>query len=123
MKTTSITGVITGNAQNEADERRGWFVGNFITPAEDLRSTTAVEVKWGIHRAGDRRSQWADPSEVTTLSILIQGCFYVQFSDGDIILSAPGDYALWGPGIGHSWWTQADSVILTVRWPSQACNL
>ena len=29
-----------------------------------------------------------------------------------------GDYAVWGPGIDHSWEALADSVVITVRWPS-----
>ncbi|MDX2214818.1 MAG: hypothetical protein SFY66_16135 [Oculatellaceae cyanobacterium bins.114] len=37
---------------------------------DDPRSTSAVEVKWGIHAASDRRSQWTEPLQVTTLSIL-----------------------------------------------------
>lgn len=111
-----LTNVITGNAQNEADQYRGWFVGEFVTPPDDPRSTSAVEVKWGTHAAGDRRSQWADPSGTTTLSILISGRFWIQFPDGEVVLAAQGDYALWLPGVAHSWWAEQDSVILTVRW-------
>jgi quercetin dioxygenase-like cupin family protein len=115
-----LSNVITGNAQREADKRRGWFVGEFITPSEDPRSTSAVEVKWGIHAAGDRRSQWTEPSETTSLSILVSGRFCLQFPDGDVVLASQGDYVLWLPGVAHSWWAEETSVVLTVRWPSES---
>lgn len=112
--------VITGNAATETDQYRGWFVGEFITPIDDPRSTSAVEVKWGIHAAGDRRSQWAEPADTTTLSILISGRFWVQFPDEEVVLATQGDYVLWLPGVAHTWWAEEDSVILTVRWAAQA---
>jgi quercetin dioxygenase-like cupin family protein len=112
--------VITGNAQIEANKRRGWFIGEFITPAEDPRSTAALEVKWGVHAAGGQRSEWAEPSETTTLSILISGCFRLQFPDGEIVLDNQGDYALWLPGIAHTWEAEKASVVLTIRWLSMS---
>lgn len=112
--------VITGNAQTESESRWGWFLGHFITPEGDPRSTDAVEVKWGIHAAGEGRSQWADPAAVTTLSILISGRFCVHFPEQEVLLTKQGDYVLWLPGIAHSWKAEADSVIVTVRWPSIA---
>lgn len=112
------TNVITGNAPKEANKRRGWFIGEFISPTNDLRSTADVEVKWGTHAADDRRSEWAEPSEATTLSILIQGRFRLQFPDGEVVLASQGDYVLWLPGVAHSWWAEETSTVLTVRWPS-----
>lgn len=114
--------VITGNAQSEADQRRGWFLGSFIRPEDDPRSTDAVEVKWGTHAAGEGRSQWAEPAAVTTLSLLISGRFCVQFPEREVILAVPGDYVLWLPSVAHSWQAEADSVIVTVRWPSIAAQ-
>lgn len=111
--------IITGNAQIEGKSRRGWFIGDFITPTDSLRSTSAVEVKWGIHAAGDRRSQWTEPSETTTLSILVSGRFCLQFPDDEVTLSSQGDYVLWLPGVAHSWCAEEASVVLTVRWPSK----
>lgn len=111
--------VITGNAQIESKNRGGWFVGDFITPGDDPRSTSTLEVKWGIHAAGDCRSQWTTPSETTTLSVLISGRFCVQFPHSEVLLSSQGDYVLWLPGISHSWYAEESSVVLTVRWPSK----
>ncbi|MBD2459564.1 signal peptidase I [Oscillatoria sp. FACHB-1407] len=120
MNTNLIAGVVTGNAQREGGERRGWFIGDFITPPDDPRSTSDIEVKWGIHAAGDKRSDWTEPATVTTISILISGRFCLQFPDGEIVLSSQGDYVLWLPGVTHSWHAEEASVVLTVRWPSQS---
>jgi hypothetical protein len=111
--------IIVGNAQIEGKERRGWFMGHFIEPT-DPRSTSALEIKWAIHPAGDARSQWAPAADVTTISILIRGKFCVQFPNQDVLLSEPGDYVLWLPGVAHTWHAEADSTILTVRYPSLA---
>lgn len=107
-----------GNAELEGQERRGWFLGHFITPAEDLRATAAVEVKWGTHPLGDHRQDWGINAEATTLSILIRGRFQLEFPDRQVILSQPGDYALWLPGVPHRWIAEQVSIVLTVRYPS-----
>lgn len=114
------SGVIVGNACIEGGDRRGWFLGHFVEPASDPRATTAVEVKWGIHAAGEGRSQWSVNAEATTLSILLQGRFHLQFPDRECLLTQVGDYAFWLPGVPHSWQAEEASTVLTVRWPSQA---
>ena len=111
-----LSNVTTGNAHRDGEARRGWLVGSFITPSDSPRSTSALEVKWGVHKAGDRRPEWAAPAETTTLSILVSGRFCLQFPDGEIVLTSQGDYALWLPGVAHCWWAEADSVVVTVRW-------
>jgi hypothetical protein len=111
--------VIFGNAVNEGEKRWGWFMGHFITPEDDLRSTEALEVKWAVHKAGDQRTEWAVNNEAATLSILINGRFCLQFEEGDILLSREGDYVLWCSGVPHCWFAESDSTILTVRWPSK----
>ncbi|WOD40270.1 hypothetical protein [Nodosilinea sp. E11] len=108
--------ITTGNAYSDGANRRGWFVGSFITPSDSPRSTAALEVKWGVHQAGDRRSEWTEPADTTTLSILVSGRFCLQFPEGDILLAAQGDYVLWLPGVAHCWWAEKDSVVVTVRW-------
>ena len=110
--------VIFGNAGAEGASRGGWFAGHFITPEDDARSTSVLEVKWGVHPAGDCRTQWAINTEATTLSILVKGRFRLQFPSQEILLSCEGDYALWMPGVPHYWSALEDSVIVTVRWPS-----
>lgn len=110
--------VVFGNAVTEGASRWGWFIGHFITPADDPRSTEALEVKWAIHKAGDTRTQWAVNTQATTLSVLIGGRFRLQFEDREIVLAREGDYVLWCPGVGHTWVAESDCTILTVRWPS-----
>ena len=110
--------VVFGNSQEEGANRRGWFIGHFITPADDPRSTSDLEVKWGVHKAGEGRSEWATNAQATTLSILISGRFRIQFPEQEVVLSRQGDYALWCPGVPHTWVAEEDSTILTVRWPS-----
>lgn len=111
--------VVFGNASVEGSSRWGWFLGHFITPTDDPRSTPIVEVKWGVHKAGDERTQWATNAEATTLSILIKGRFRLQFPEQEILLSREGDYAIWSPGVPHCWCAEIDSTVVSVRWPSK----
>ncbi|WP_414587662.1 signal peptidase I [Scytonema sp. PCC 10023] len=115
-----MTKVVFGNAVNEGAKRWGWFLGHFITPSEDPRSTEELEVKWAVHKVGDSRTEWAVNNQAATLSILIKGQFRLQFEDGDIVLSREGDYVLWCAGVPHCWVAESESTILTVRWPSKA---
>lgn len=111
--------VVFGNANVEGANRLGWFLGHFVTPTDDPRSTSILEVKWSDHKAGDTRPEWAMNVEATTLSILIRGRFRFQFPEQEFLLSREGDYVLWAPGVPHSWYTESDSTVLTIRWPSR----
>jgi hypothetical protein len=102
----------------DAQATRGWLVGHFIEPADDVRSTDEVEVKWGAHHAGDKRPDWTSGDRRTTLVLLVEGKFRVDLTEGSSVLSDQGTYVMWGPGIDHSWEALADSVVITVRWPS-----
>ncbi|MBD2184204.1 signal peptidase I [Planktothrix sp. FACHB-1355] len=110
--------LVFGNAQIEGENRWGWFIGHFINPANDPRSSSNLEVKWGSHKAGEGRREWAMNAQATTLSILVSGRFRLQFPDTEVLLSREGDYALWCPGVPHCWLAEEESTILTVRWPS-----
>jgi quercetin dioxygenase-like cupin family protein len=109
-----------GNAADEADEHRGWLLGHFMSEPGDasIRATNALEVKWGIHPAGQERPAWTSGDDRTTMVILVSGRFYVNLTVGSVLLDRQGDYAVWGPGIDHSWKAEDDSVVITVRWPS-----
>ena len=111
--------IIVGNAAVDGSSRWGWFIGHFIEPSDSPRSTSDVEVKWATHKAGEGRSEWAVNASATTLSIAIGGCFRLQFPDREVVLSQPGDYALWLPGVPHWWLAESDCTVLTVRWPSK----
>lgn len=111
--------ILVGNADVDgAGETRGWFIGHFVEPSESARHTEAVEVKWGVHAAGESRPTPAAGLEATTLSILVSGAFRVSFEGQEVQLSRPGDYVLFPPGVPHAWVAETDSVVLTVRWPS-----
>lgn len=107
-----------GNANDEADQYRGWMLGHFVTPDHPVRTTQDLEVKWGIHPAGQQRAEWTVDENRTTLLILISGRFRLDLTVGEITLERQGDYATWGPGIDHSWQAEDDSVVVSVRWPS-----
>ncbi|MGL5875522.1 MAG: signal peptidase I [Xenococcaceae cyanobacterium] len=113
-----MTKIVVGNASKENTKHWGWFLGHFINPDEDLRSTESLEVKWSVYRAGETRKEWAVNQKATTLSISIEGQFRLQFEDREIVLSRQGDYVIWCAGVPHSWFAQSDCTILTVRWPS-----
>lgn len=110
--------IIFGNSEIEGKDRRGWFMGHFITPSDDPRATSALEVKWGTHPAGEKRSEWAVNNTATTVSILISGRFRLQFPEREIVLAKQGDYVLWLPGVPHCWLAEEESIVLTVRYPS-----
>lgn len=110
----------SGNAADDGAESRGWILGHFMDPSAGERSTDALEVKWGVHQAGERRTDWVTGDKRTTLVLLIRGCFHVKFRDGNAPLTRQGDYLVWGPGTDHSWQAEEDSVVVTVRWPSLA---
>jgi len=111
-------GWTSGNAADEVSATRGWLVGHFIDPSEGVRSSKDVEVKWGLHPAGDQRPEWTSDDRRTTLVLLVDGQFCVYLSDDSSTMTRQGDYVMWGPGIDHSWEALADSVVITVRWPS-----
>lgn len=110
--------IIVGNSHTDGQARRGWFMGYFVTPDDDPRSTSVLEVKWGTHAAGDSRPEWGVNHQATTLSILISGRFRLQFPDREVVLAKEGDYVLWLPGVPHGWLAEEASTVLTVRYPS-----
>ncbi|HEX3779681.1 MAG TPA: signal peptidase I [Pseudonocardiaceae bacterium] len=109
-----------GNAADDTAATRGWLLGHFIDPSQGVRSTKDVEVKWGVHPAGDKRPEWTSDDMRTTLLLLVQGSFRIDLTEGSTVLARQGDYAMWGPGVDHSWEALADSTVITVRWPSSS---
>ena len=107
----------TGQAGPDGAANQGWLLGHFMPPGTPVHST-AVEVKWGVHPAGQRRGAWATAETRTALLVLISGRFHMEMRDRTVVLTEPGDYIVWGPGEDHSWLAPVDAVVLTVRWPS-----
>jgi hypothetical protein len=112
-------GVYAGNAGRDGALDAGWILGHFRPPG-DPRHDDAVEIKWGVHPAGDTRAQWVTGERRTALLVLVQGRFRMDFPQRSVVLADQGDYVVWGPGVDHSWVAETDCVVLTVRWPSVA---
>jgi hypothetical protein len=111
--------IVTGKAGVDGADFRGWIVGHFI--GDGPRRSAAVEVKWGVHTLDETRASWAVSAEATSMSLLVRGRIRLIFAEREHLLSEPGDYAVWGPGVAHRWRIEAeDTVVLTVRWPSRA---
>lgn len=106
-----------GNASDDGADHRGWMIGHFVDSA-DVRRSDEVEIKWGVHAAGEQRESWQETEHRTTVLLLIRGCFRINLAAASTVLTDEGDYAMWGPGIGHSWQAEQDSVVITIRWPS-----
>ena len=121
-----ISGLTIGNAQDDGAAFRHWFVGDLSTWSGTTfggpRDTTRVAIKWGVHGTGDLRpGGWAEGDAFVTLSVLVSGDFVLSFDAGaggtrDIRLSRPGDYAIWEPGVRHTWRVQSACAVFTVRW-------
>lgn len=106
-----------GNAAEDGKDTRGWLLGHFMPP-EDVRHSTGVEVKWGIHEPGEKRTEWASDAERTTMLLLVQGRFRLDLAESSTTLESQGDYVVWGPGHEHKWEALTDAVVITVRWPT-----
>ena len=110
--------IVAGNAVDDGAAYRGWLVGHFAGGTGAPTRTEAVEVKWGVHPAGERRAVAAVNATATSLSVLVRGRFRLDFPNRAVVLEREGDYALWRPGIAHAWLAEEDSVVVTLRWPS-----
>ena len=110
-------GVYVGHAGRDAALDHGWLLGHFKEPGSP-RHSEDVEIKWGVHPAGDRRAQWAAGEVRTALLVLISGRFRLDFPGHSVTLAEQGAYVVWGKGVVHSWYAEEPSTVLTVRWPS-----
>jgi hypothetical protein len=108
--------VYVGSASADAPANRGWLLGHFM-PAGDARHSSAVEIKWGVHPAGDQRAEWVAGEIRTALILLVSGRFRLDFPDRSVVLGEQGDYVVFD-GVDHSWYAEEESVIVGVRWPS-----
>lgn len=112
-----------GNAVDDGSKagRGGWFIGHFVAPGAGPATTDMVEVKWGVHAAGETKAAPGVNRTATTMSLLVSGRFRLDFpSHGrSITLARPGDYAVWAPGVSHRWRVLEHAVVITVRWPSR----
>jgi hypothetical protein len=108
--------IYQGSAPKDAPVNRGWLLGHFMPPG-DIRHSSDVEVKWGVHARGDQRAQWVTGEVRTTVIVLVRGRFRLNFREQSVLLAEPGDYVVF-EGVDHSWLAEQDSVIVGIRWPS-----
>jgi hypothetical protein len=114
----------SGNGFQRSD-RRGWLIGHFIEDATDPHYSKDVEIKWGVHPAGDERTEWSAGRHERTILILVSGRWRLELAAPDqhekpttLTLDTQGDYVLWERGVDHRWLAERASVVITVRWPS-----
>ena len=109
---------VSGNAGVISASTRGWFLGHFMPGEDNPLRTSDVELKWFTHAKGETRSEWAPGNPVRTLNILIRGRFVLLFPDREVVLEREGDFVQFGPDVPHSFRSEQESLVLTVRWPS-----
>jgi hypothetical protein len=106
------------NAFVDGASHRGWFIGPFLAHTCELRSTSAIEVKWKAYHPGEERVLWGSSEQATTLCMLFKGKVQIIFPQQKCLLSQEGDYIIWPAGIPHRWKVFEDSCVLTIRWPA-----
>jgi len=72
---------------------------------------TAVSMHLRVLKAAGLVSDQADGNRRVYHLLLVQGNFRIDLTETTITLEKQGDYAAWGPGIGHSWEAISDSVV------------
>jgi hypothetical protein len=111
-----------GNAESDQVHGTGWFIGQFVPAELGLRHQTDVELKWGMHSDGEKRSHpWANGNG-TTISVLIEGTIRITFHVGEtsqvVSLRKAGDYVVFGPDVVHSWEAIGHTIVVSIRFPS-----
>jgi hypothetical protein len=109
--------VHVGNAHEDASEYHGWILGHFVEPEGVVRHSGDVEIKWDVHRRGDRRPKWVEADDRTAVCILFSGRIRISFPDREVTLAEQGDYVVWRK-VGHTWSVEEDCIAVVVRWPS-----
>jgi hypothetical protein len=107
--------IYVGNVTSDT-AARGWLLGHFMPPG-DARHSEAVEIKWGVHPAGEQRPGWVTDDPRSILSVLISGRFRIDLPDRSVLLARQGDYVVFH-GVNHTWQAEEESVVVSVRWPS-----
>ena len=71
-----------GKAAVDGGDSRGWLIGHFLDSSDEVRASEIVEVKWGIHPAGEGRDDWYTCEKRTTVLLLVKGRFRINLSVG-----------------------------------------
>lgn len=115
--------IYLGNAVVDGQKSKFWIAGQFMAKynegsQNDPRVNHNVEIKWGVHKKGDKKVSLAKQKSATTLTILISGKFLNNIDGKQYLLEKQGDYLVYGPNLFHNWEAIEDTVIATIRWPS-----
>lgn len=134
-----LEGLEVGNAwalRSPEAPHTNWVVGDHpAIPVDSLRflrhgsggeggqAVKDLALKWFVHSPADP-PEWGQNKPISTgrtFSLLTGvGAFELWFSRADgearVLLEEPGDFALWGPGLVHSWRVLQPSVVVTLRW-------
>ena len=134
-----VEGVELGNAwalRSPDTPHTNWLVGDHPgIPLDSLRflrhgghplgaqPVADLALKWFVHSPSDP-PEWGEGKPISTgltLSLLAgEGAFELRFWRGEeelvVVLEQPGDFALWGEGIGHGWRALKPSAVMTLRW-------
>ncbi|MFN9659472.1 MAG: hypothetical protein ACK6BC_03705, partial [Cyanobacteriota bacterium] len=134
-----LEGLEVGNAwalRSPEAPHTNWVVGDHpAIPANSLRflrhgdhpdgvqGVKDLALKWFAHSPADP-PQWGESKPLSTgrtLSLLAgKGAFALWFWRGDqearVLLEEPGDFTLWGAGLGHRWRVIQPSLLMTLRW-------
>jgi hypothetical protein len=78
------------NAHTDGQDHRGWLIGHFLDEEEGVRASRDVEVKWGVHPAGEDRREWVTDEQRTMLPILVSGQLRLDLSVGSVTLENEG---------------------------------
>ena len=111
--------ITSGNTVADSSATRGWFLGHFMPGEDNPLRTSHLELKWFTHAKGETRVEWAPGNPVKTLNILMRGRFVMVFPEREVALAKEGDFVLFGPDVPHSFRSEEESLVLTVRWPAQ----
>ena len=134
-----LEGLEIGNAwalRSPEAPHTNWVVGDHpAIPVESLRlfrrggnpdgpqGVEDLALKWFVHSPADP-PEWGQGKPISTgrtLSLLAgEGAFELCFRRGGeaswVLLEKPGDFALWGAGLKHSWRVLQPSLVVTLRW-------
>jgi len=116
--TSDSSAPVFGNATEASKDTRGWLLGHFMPGVDNPLRSNDVEIKWYTHAKGETRPEWAPANPVRTLNVLVRGRFALVFPDREVVLTTEGDFVLFGPGVPHTFRSEEESLVLTVRWPS-----
>jgi hypothetical protein len=74
-------------------------VGHFID--DNLHRSEDVEIKWGIHPNGNSDASGRETNMEPPCRYSSPAGFRINLSTAGYVFEREGDYAIWGPGVGH----------------------